>query len=163
MEILKQTRDSLGLSQSEMARLLGLKKSNIGLAETGDRKLPSHAGSILNLMAAFLKLDEGQPEPISPPSERLDKELKILKAKLAGLQLELENKQDKVSKIFRFKRICQQLEQNHATILTMPTLKWMDAMVSERSLQLEKSDDDPILLLKARIKGMEAMIDFLGG
>ena len=74
----KAIREKLGLSQLEMARLLGLKKSSICMVETGQRKMPQKAMGLLLFISNFLQENgvENQTSDLEP--ELLQKEIKKL-------------------------------------------------------------------------------------
>jgi len=160
---IKAIREKLGLSQLEMARLLGLKKSSICMAETGQRKMPQKAMSLLLFISDVLPENEEENLSSDLGLELLQKEINKLKARLTLWELELETKESKAQKFQLFKSVCQKIELVFGNQLSASNLKWIDALVSEKALQLEKDEDTPTLFLKARIKGLEASIGFLLG
>jgi transcriptional regulator with XRE-family HTH domain len=161
MTELKAIREMVGLSQLEMARLLGLKKSSICMAETGQRKLPEKARNLLFFISDVLPENEEENQLHYPDRELVQKEINNLKAKLTLLELELETKESKARKFYLFKSVCQKIEVAFGAQLSTSNLKWIDALLSEKELQLEKEEQTPTIFLKARITGLKSMIVFL--
>jgi hypothetical protein len=93
----------------------------------------------------------------------VQKEINNLKAKLTLLELELETKESKARKFYLFKSVCQKIAVAFGAQLSTSNLKWIDALLSEKELQLEKEKQTPTIFLKARITGLKAMIGFLDG
>ena len=156
-------REKLGLSQMEMARLLGLKKSSICMAETGRRSLPQKARARLAFIYDLLQSDKNEKQVAIPDQKIIGREIIKLKAKLARLNSELEFKEGNVSKIVLFNTICQNLTVAYGDQISVSNMKWRDALLYEKNLQLERLEDAPTLLLKAKIKGLEVTIAFLSG
>ena len=138
MELLKTTREKLGLSQTEMAKLFGLDKGRIAMAETGKRKLPPQARNILVWMADLLQETTAPLQNPAPKPEPVEKQIKKLKAKLDVLQVDLENKETKTEKALLFISVCPKMESAFTGKTSVPTHKWINALLNEKELQLEK-------------------------
>lgn len=89
MEI-RKIREKLGLRQSDLATMLGIRLDELKAGESGRRPIPNHAQGILASMADFLEENSQNPvERTSFPQER-EKQLRYYTKEKARLEWELE-------------------------------------------------------------------------
>ena len=125
--------------------------------------MPPLASNILVWMTDLLEETKEPLQNPAPKPDLVEKQIKKLNAKLDKLQADLENKETRTEKALLFISVCPKMESAFTGKISVPTHKWIDALLSEKELQLEKDQGEPTLFLKARIKGLEASIKFLRG
>ena len=158
MHYLRKIREALGISQQEMAGLLGLKKSSLAMAETGKRKLPDNSRMLVAWMWDEMETwaQEEEPQPMDP--ETMDKEIRMLEARLENHRLELETRETREHKAALLQFVCSALEARFPGGIPVLSKKQIGIFQSEEDLRLNKHREDPPVFLQAKIKGMEARI-----
>ncbi|RYY21090.1 MAG: helix-turn-helix domain-containing protein [Cytophagaceae bacterium] len=81
-------RAQLGLTQQELAQLLGVSRTALAMAEQGSRDLPSAAAQrLLNLLQALAALPAPVPAAVLSTSQREDLEIRLQAIQLAEYPL----------------------------------------------------------------------------
>ena len=90
MEILKSIRDNFGLSQQNMASLLGIPRNHYSMVETGRRILPAEpAQKFAELLSLFQQKQPMPPLPDKVPEPfQKDVQMLLIKAKLQLFEAE---------------------------------------------------------------------------
>lgn len=96
MNEIRQIRQSLGISQRELANLLSIPKSAISMAESGQRPLPEEVLTYLRFMAANkMPVQELHPaieEEMERRREEFDNQLKdAYREKMARIEVQISN------------------------------------------------------------------------
>lgn len=161
MEALKKLRDAMGISQAEMAGLLGLKKCRVAMAETGKRTLPDEARMMVAWMLDELETWPALPDVERPPLEVVQQEIRRLEIRLGFMEAGLEDRQQADRRAGFRMFICREFENRFPGRL--PALATDTVAVLKSVEALRRNDgmaQDPIFL-RAKIKGLQATIAFL--
>lgn len=161
MNSLKQLRKALGISQDEMAGLLGLNKGRVAMAEIGKRTLPDDARMFVAWMLDELDAWPDSSETQLPAAEIIQKEIRRMEIRLELLKLELENRGRIDQKAGFLKFICDRFENRFPTDLPELAKNTVAVLKSVEDLRRNNQQMDAPLFLQAKIKGLEAAIAWL--
>ena len=161
MKLLREVRKALGLSQTEMAGLLGLDRGQIAMCETGKRKLPFEAQMKIAWMARRLdnQTRKGYDHPLK--EKILEKEIQTLEIPLANLQLELENQDEQEQKAQLIAMVCAEYESAFPGSVSVSVRKKIDVLQYTIRLKIENENHSPAVELRAKIKGLETTLEEL--
>lgn len=160
MSYLKSLREELGITQLVFAKILGIERGHFASIESGIRTLPKTAQPILNWIERNLDLFK-VPEPAVVPEEKqIQWELRILRNDREKLLLKLEKRMAKEKNLYQTGLLCKTIQARYSDI-SEGLQKRVDSMGYDADLALETIRTEPILRLKARIKGIEAEIQTL--
>jgi len=161
MNALKKLREALGISQAEMAGLLGLEKGRIAMAETGKRSLPSEARMVVAWMLDELDGWTDASEPVIFNAETIRKEIRKLEARLENLKLKLENKEVKEQKAGFLEFICKSFESQFPNQIPILAKQNISLLLAIEDLRKDKEQANAPIFLQTKIKGIESEIAFL--
>ena len=161
MKLLREVRKALGLSQTEMAGLLGLDRGQIAMCETGKRKLPFEAQMKIAWMARRLNKQTRKEYDHPSMSEILEKEIQTLEIRLANLQLELENQEEQEQKAQLIAMVCEEFESAFPGSVSISVRKKIDVLLYKIQLKMESGNHSPAVVLRAKIKGLETTLEEL--
>ena len=161
MKLLREVRKALGLSQTEMAGLLGLDRGQIAMCETGKRKLPFEVQMKIAWMAGLLNKQTRKEYDHPSMSEILEKEIQTLEIRLANLQLELENKEEQEQKAQLIAMVCEEFESAFPGSVSISVRKKIDVLLYKIQLKMESGNHSPAVVLRAKIKGLETTLEEL--
>jgi transcriptional regulator with XRE-family HTH domain len=160
MKSLKLLREELGLSQTVLGKILGIKRGNLAAIEAGRLKLQEPARSIVHWIEENLDLFH-TPEPKPEiPTDRIRIDLRKLRNEKDKLILDLERRQEKETNLVRTRLLCEGLLKNFPNPTKQMQLH-LDSLGYDAGLALEKLQATPALRIRARIKGIEAEIEAL--
>ena len=161
MKLLREVRKALGLSQTEMAGLLGLDRGQIAMCETGKRKLPFEVQMKIAWMAGLLNKQTRKEYDHPSMSEILEKEIQTLEIPLANLQLELENQEEQEQKAQLIAMVCAEYESAFPGSVSISVRKKIDVLLYKIQLKMESGNHSPAVVLRAKIKGLETTLEEL--
>jgi transcriptional regulator with XRE-family HTH domain len=161
MHVFHFGRQALGLSQEELARLLGLGLPLLKLAETNRRDIPSD--SLNRLAWIYQTIQNNSPEAEAPdfPSRNVDDVLQQCRAKLRKLKSEITNRQKKN------RQMALRLAVKPKFLMQFPESAFPQVHSQFLALDLEAEayeqgeEKDALVLLMARKAGLQASISFL--
>jgi transcriptional regulator with XRE-family HTH domain len=160
MSYLKSLREDLGITQLVFSKILGIERGHFASIEAGIRTLPKTAQPILDWIERNLELFK-VPEPAVVPEEKqIQWELRILRNDREKLLLILEKRMAKEKNLYQTGLFCKGIQAQYPAI-SEGLLKTVDSLGYNADLALETIRTEPILRLKARIKGIEAEIQTL--
>ena len=116
MDSLKSFRNETGLSQQELAGLLGISRNFLAQVETGRSALPTNPLVLLSqLRQIWTNLPEltgtGEEEPfLNPEQEKKDAaRIRTLNKEIAQLEKEIQDSTQQFNQITKVRRFCMQL------------------------------------------------------
>lgn len=161
---LKNFRMAMGLSQEEMAGILGIRRAQISMAEAGKRRLPDPA---LLVFAQLLQTWENLQQQIwqerIPSQSAVDEEIRILETQRDGLKNQLETlleKEKQFQLLLKLRASAPRISVEKRDIWSQ---KWWEAVLERMRYQLEPTGPETILCIRAKIIGFEATIRTLKG
>ena len=163
MNALKKLREALGISQAEMAGLLGLEKGRIAMAETGKRSMPNETRMVIAWMLDELDGWPNSVEPTNSDVATIQKKIRRLESRLENLRLELEGRELKNQKAGFLQYICEAFESTFPIQISELAKKNIAVLQSIEDLRRDDELKNPLVFLKAKIKGLEAGIAFMKG
>ncbi len=164
----RSIRMRLGLTQTELAMMLGVSQTLVALSESGERDLPARAWQKLSLLEELLQFNEvEQEEKLAAEQEKLREALRI------ALETELKELQGKRKDLmYELNRMRQDHETHrHAMLVMIPEWKlFKDHVLYGKQLQkryellIKKfvaTDETQQALLESKIRIIEVSMDEL--
>jgi len=160
MSWIKSFRLELGISMTDMARILDIKRTTLSAIESGRLKLPKSAEAIV------FWIDENRHQFVpadttpAPQPELLRKDLKKIRVEKDNLILALEKRQEREKKLLQTSLLCKCLVNDYPN----PTRKLIlnaGSIGYNSELDFEKLQTNPTQRMIARIAGIEAEIQAL--
>jgi len=160
MDMLKSVRDALGISQKDLARILGISLSLLKQVETGRRKLPSDARCMLALMYDLVQNIDPQTKAEVPPISDTwkDRKLKLVRARLGTVELELEKWETKQKQAKSLIKMVNALRTENTQTISPGQAKCLDALEYETGFWLEATNQTPYWDLILRKEGLLAVL-----
>ena len=157
MRWIKTFRLELGISMTDMARILGIQRTHLSAIESGRLKLPKSAEAIVHWIEENRHRFVPAETTPAPQPELLRKDLKKLRIEKDNLALALEKRQEREKKLLQTSLLCKSLINDYPN----PTKKLLlhaGTIGYDAELDLEKLQSIPIQRITARIAGIEAEI-----
>jgi transcriptional regulator with XRE-family HTH domain len=160
--MLLKIRKDLGITQAQMAQVLGIKKGLLAMVETEKRNLPEKAAIILRHLADALEAEKTNlpSEPHTQP-EALEKEIRNWEIFLNKATGQMEKRTDAQTRLQNLLTAKQHLAQVLTDKTHKATHKMMDYLQEAQSLQIEKAEKESPKILQARIEAAKAALRFL--
>lgn len=160
MDMLKSIRDALGISQKDLARILGISLSLLKQVETGRRGLPSDARSMLAFMYDLVQNIDPQAKADVPPvsDSWKDRKLKLVRARLGTVELELEKWETKQKQAESRIKMVKVLRTGATRTTNISQTKWLDVLEYDSNLWLESDKQKPYWDLVLRMEGLQAIL-----
>ena len=160
MDTLKTVREALGISQKDLARILGISLSLLKQVETGRRKFPMDAWSMMSSISAFVeKIDRQKKADVPPVSDSWkDLNLLIMRTRLGNVELELRKWEAKQKQAESLIKIANALRAGTTQAINTGQAKCLDAIEFETGFWLEASNQTPYWDLVLRKEGLLAVL-----
>jgi transcriptional regulator with XRE-family HTH domain len=163
---LREIRESIGLTQMEMAQLLGLDPGTYPMIETERRNL---TGIHLDRLVALSQILEKVPEPTGGTPLETNKKIKILEDILillgSGLirkERALEKELNKQKARQRLDFLCQNIERMaHPKFKAENDLIWASTIQESKSLKRSPKEAETTFLLFIEVELLRQKIDKL--
>jgi len=160
MSWIKSFRLELGISMTNMARILDIKRTTLSAIESGRLKLPKSAEAIVFWIDENRHRFVPADTTLAPQPELLRKDLKKLHVEKDNLILALEKRQEREKKLLQTRLLCKSLVNDYPN----PTKKLLlhaGTIGYDSELDLEKLQTIPTQRMIARIAGIDAEIQAL--
>ena len=154
-------RETLGISQEELASFCGFSKSHLAMIETNQRSWPMGKGkSDLELVMAYTEAEK-EPADISAQEKPEPWELDIWNKRLSEIKIERYRKKKELSKMeFKLKsarrllQTCLKLRQNHPQKAAQKAalINLWEYLAKER---IHTNNEDEQAWLKLRLKQLD--------
>lgn len=163
MDLIKTVREALGISQQELARILGVSLSLIKHVETGRRRLPSDARSVLAFMYDLIQNIDPQTKEEAPPVSDIwkDRKLKLVRARLATVELEIEKWETKQKQAESRMIVAKALRTDTSRKISGSQENWLDSLKYDANLSLDPDKQKPYWDLILRMEGLKAVLSRL--
>ena len=160
MDSLKTVRDALGISQKDLARILGISLSLLKQVETGRRKLPMDAWSMMSSISAFVEKIDRQKKADVPPVSDSWKDMKLLtvRTRLGNVELEMKKWETKQKQAESLIKIAKALRTGNTQNISPGQAKCIDALEYETGFWLEATNQTPYWDLILRKEGLLAVL-----
>ena len=158
MNQLKRLREALGITQTELAGLLGVNRGRVAMAEIGKRHLPSEARSFVAWMLDELDTWPDAFESELPDATVLQKEIRRLEIRLENLRIEFEKYELKEGKAGFLTFICNNFESRFPAQIPLLAKQHVTLLQAIENLRKDKNSGSAPVFLKAKIKGLECRI-----
>lgn len=155
------TREELGITQNTFGRILGIERTYLASLETRIRStIPKSARAILDWIDRNMALFN-VPEPaVVPEEKKIQFEIRKLRSDKERLLDKIGKRLAKDKNLYQTGMVCKVI-QAHYPQMNERLQKHLESMAYDADLSLEILREEPILRLKARIKGIEAEIQAL--
>jgi len=152
-------RTKIGVSQAVFANLIGCSETALSMAEIGQRQLPTASLAIVLLLEQTLvQVTAQQPQTAAPTIDK-----KKLTRLLAKVQLQLINKQQKLTKLNDQIKKCLQLQQMQLILgdaafqkASVTELQW--AILQRKATKSFQKATEAGVLLQINIAALQAQI-----
>lgn len=163
MDLLKNIRDALGISQKDLARILGISLSLLKQVETGRRKLPMDAWSVMSSISSFVENIDRQKKADVPPVSDSWKDLNLLtvRTRLGNVELEMKKWETKQKQAESLIKMAKALRTGTTQAINTGQAKCLDALEYENGFWLEASNQTPYWDLVLRKEGLKAILSRL--
>jgi len=163
---IKSIRRQLGISQRDLADIIGASPSVIALAETGRRRLPENAYNILAKIWEVLDANPGigsdfQPEITKEGQDQIDKKIRLANQQLVLKRYVLEDLLEKFEKGKKLMASAQLPDVEKIWTEGSIEKDYWNLLVSKCNFKLKLLRSE-IVLLKAHLAGLESEIKMLG-
>lgn len=160
MDLIRTVREALGISQQELARILGVSLSLLKQVETARRKLPSDARIMLALMYDLVQNIDPQAKAEVPPVSDTWKErkLKLVRARLGKVELELEKWETKLKQAECRIEMVKALRAGTQRSTSIRQNKWLDVLEYDSNLWLESDNQKPYWDLVLKLEGLQSIL-----
>ena len=160
MNNLKTVREVLGISQKDLARILGISLSLLKQVETGRRNLPMGAWNMLSSISAFVGKIDHQKKPDVPPVSDSWKDLYLLtvRTRLGNVELEMKKWETKQKQAESLIKIAKALRTGTTQTISPGQAKCLDALEYETGFWLEATNQTPYWDLVLRKEGLLAVL-----
>ena len=160
MRWIKTFRLELGISMTDMARILGIQRTHLSAIESGRLKLPKSAEAIVHWIEENRHRFVPADTMPAPQPELLRKDLKKLRIEKDNLALALEKRQEREKKLLQTSLLCKGLQNDYPNP-TKELLLHVATIGYDAELDFEKLQTIPKQRITARIAGIEAEIQAL--
>ena len=163
---IKSIRRQMGISQRELADIIGASPSVVALAETGRRTLPDEANYTLLKIENVLEANPGigsdfQPEITKEGQDQIDKKIRLANQQLVLKRIALEDLLEKFEKGKKLMAIAQLPDVEKIWTEGSIEKDYWNLLVRKCNFKLKQLRSE-IILLKAHLAGLEAEIKMLG-
>lgn len=160
MDLIKTVREALGISQQELARILGVSLSLIKHVETGRRRLPSDARSVLAFMYDLIQNIDPQAKEEAPPVSDIwkDRKLKLVRARLATVELEIEKWETKQKQAESRIKVLEAMRADPLEKISVSQGNFMALLEYDTGLSQDPEKQKPYWDLVLRMEGLKAVL-----
>lgn len=168
MNPLLSFRQEFGLSQIEMANLLGVRRAFVAQVETGYRNLPLRLLPLFRCLRDLAEEIQNQEPDLSEPlpdpkaARKLGREIKALENELEELRFQLRELEPKIVRCKRRLLLAQRIQQSPGLLPGSPLLALTLGAMEDKAL-VELHEKGPRLQqwLKLQARHLEEKIVFL--